>query len=192
MDHLEVTPPDDNIHPPPLNSAINPSPFFLAHRSKGLIHDSRGDFQAGGASQTSGPFLQLSACPPRGEGGLHRRLSGSCASSSELLHRAPSRSVGCAPVDGHPAVGAALHLPPLASQKPSEIPAKMLRLSPKSQKNNAFFTALLVSQLAVQGAALRSRQALGARAVSFDAHNSKLAHDVGAAVACFSVRFRRR
>ncbi len=54
----------------------------------------------------------------------HRRLSWGCASSGEPLHGAPSPPVGCAPVDGHPAVGAAHHLPPLTSQKPSELLAK--------------------------------------------------------------------
>jgi hypothetical protein len=81
------------------------------------------------------------------------------------------------------------NLPPLAAQKPSELLAEMLRLCPRGQENNAFFNCLFLNKLPrelrilLSEANMADKQALGARADLFAAHNSKQAHDVVAAVA---------
>jgi hypothetical protein len=81
------------------------------------------------------------------------------------------------------------NLPPLAAQKPSELLAEMLRLCPRGQENNAFFNCLFLNKLPrelrilLSEADMADKQALGARADLFAAHNSKQAHDVVAAVA---------
>jgi hypothetical protein len=84
------------------------------------------------------------------------------------------------------------NLPPLGAQKPSELLAEMLRLCPRGQENNAFFNCLFLNKLPRELRILLSevemadKQALGARADLFAAHNSKQAHDVVAAVAAVS------
>jgi hypothetical protein len=84
-------------------------------------------------------------------------------------------------------------LPPLGSQKPSELLAEMLRLCPRGQENNAFFNCLFLNKLPrelrilLSEADMADKQALGARADLFAAHNSKQAHDVVAAVAAVSL-----
>jgi hypothetical protein len=84
------------------------------------------------------------------------------------------------------------NLPPLAAQKPSELLAEMLRLCPRGQENNAFFNCLFLNKLPrelrilLSEADMADKQALGARADLFAAHNSKQAHDVVAAVAAGS------
>jgi hypothetical protein len=84
-------------------------------------------------------------------------------------------------------------LPPLAAQKPSKLLAEMLRLCPRGQENNAFFNCLFLNKLPrelrilLSEAGMGDRQALGARANLFAAHNSKQAHDVVAAVAAVSL-----
>jgi hypothetical protein len=84
------------------------------------------------------------------------------------------------------------NLPPLGAQKPSELLAEMLRLCPRGQENNAFFNCLFLNKLPrelhilLSEADLADKQALGARADLFAAHNSKQAHDVVAAVAAVS------
>jgi hypothetical protein len=81
------------------------------------------------------------------------------------------------------------NLPPLGAQKPSELLAEMLRLCPRGQENNAFFNCLFLNKLPrelrilLSEADMADKQALGARADLFAAHNSKQAHDVVAAVA---------
>jgi hypothetical protein len=81
------------------------------------------------------------------------------------------------------------NLPPLAAQKPSELLAEMLRLCPRGQENNTFFNCLYLNKLPrelrilLSEADMADKQALGARADLFAAHNSKQAHDVVAAVA---------
>jgi hypothetical protein len=85
------------------------------------------------------------------------------------------------------------NLPPLGSQKPLELLAEMLRLCPRGQENNAFFNCLFLNKLPRELHILLSetdmadKQALGARADLFAAHNSKQAHDVVAAVAAVSL-----
>ena len=85
------------------------------------------------------------------------------------------------------------NLPPLGSQKPSELLAEMLRLCPRGQENNAFFNCLFLNKLPrelrilLSEADMADKQALGARADLFAAHNSKQAHDVVAAVAAVSL-----
>ncbi len=80
----------------------------------------------------------------------------------------------------------------LAAQKPSELLAEMLRLSPRTQENNAFFNCLFLNKLPRELRILHSeadmaeKQVLGARADLFPAHNSKQAHDVVAAAAAVS------
>ncbi len=77
-------------------------------------------------------------------------------------------------------------LPPLAAQKLSELLAEMLHLCPRGQENNTFFNCLFLNKLPRELCILLSeadKQALGARADLFTAHNSKQAHDVVAAVA---------
>ncbi len=80
------------------------------------------------------------------------------------------------------------NLPPLAAMKLSELSAEMLRLYPRGQEN-AFFNCLFLNKLPRELRILLSegdmadKQALGARADLFAAHNSKQAHDVVAAVA---------
>jgi hypothetical protein len=65
----------------------------------------------------------------------------------------------------------------------------MLRLCPRGQENNAFFNCLYLNKLPrelrilLSEADMADKQALGARADLFAAHNSKQAHDVVAAVA---------
>jgi hypothetical protein len=60
----------------------------------------------------------------------------------------------------------------------------MLRLCPRGQKNNAFFNCLFLNKLPrelrilLSEADMADKQALGARANLFDAHNSKQEHDV--------------
>jgi hypothetical protein len=84
------------------------------------------------------------------------------------------------------------NLPPLGAQKPSELLAEMLRLCPRGQENNAFFNCLFLNKLPrelrilLSEADMADKQALGARADLFAAHNSKQAHDVVAAVAAFA------
>ena len=84
-------------------------------------------------------------------------------------------------------------LPPLGSQKPSELLAEMLRLCPRGQENNAFFNCLFLNKLPrelrilLSEADMADKQALGARADLFAAHNSKQAHDVVSAVAAVSL-----
>ncbi len=84
------------------------------------------------------------------------------------------------------------NLPPLGAQKPSELLAEMLRLCPRGQENNAFFNSLFLNKLPrelcilLSEADIADKQALGARADLFTAHNSKQAHDVVAAVATVS------
>jgi hypothetical protein len=84
------------------------------------------------------------------------------------------------------------NLRPLAAQKPSELLAEMLRLCPRGQENNAFFNCLFLNKLPrelrilLSEAEMADKQALGARADLFAAHNSKQAHDVVAAVAALS------
>ena len=84
-------------------------------------------------------------------------------------------------------------LPPLAAQKPSKLLAEMLRLCPRGQENNAFFNCLFLNKLPrelrilLSEADMADKQALGARADLFAAHNSKQAHDVVAAVAAVSL-----
>jgi hypothetical protein len=84
------------------------------------------------------------------------------------------------------------NLPPLRAQKPSELLAEMLRLCPRGQENNAFFNCLFLNKLPRElrillwEAEMEDKQALGARADLFAAHNSKQAHDVVAAVAAVS------
>jgi hypothetical protein len=64
----------------------------------------------------------------------------------------------------------------------------MLGLCPRGQENNAFFNCLFLDKLPrelsilVSEADMADKQALGARADLFAAHNSKQAHDVAAAV----------
>jgi hypothetical protein len=85
------------------------------------------------------------------------------------------------------------NLPPLGAQKPSELLAKMLRLCPRGQENNTFFNCLFLNKLPrelcilLSEADMADKQALGARADLFAAHNSKQAHDVVAAVAAVSL-----
>jgi hypothetical protein len=68
----------------------------------------------------------------------------------------------------------------------------MLRLCPRGQENNAFFDCLFLNKLPrelrilLSEAEMADKQALGARADLFAAHNSKQAHDVVAAVAAVS------
>jgi hypothetical protein len=84
------------------------------------------------------------------------------------------------------------NLPPLGAQKPSELLAEMLRLCPRGQENNAVFNCLFLNKLPrelrilLSEADMADKQALGARADVFAAHNSKQAHDVVAAVAAVS------
>ena len=84
------------------------------------------------------------------------------------------------------------NLPPLGAQKPSDLLAEMLRLCPRGQENNAFFNCLFLNKLPrelrilLSEAEMADKQALGARADLFAAHNSKQAHDVVAAVAAVS------
>ena len=84
------------------------------------------------------------------------------------------------------------NLPPLGAQKPSELLAEMLRLCPRGQENNAFFNCLFLNKLPrelrilLSEADMADKQALGARADLFAAHNSKQAHDVVAADFGFS------
>ncbi len=84
------------------------------------------------------------------------------------------------------------NLPPLAAQKQSELLAEMLRLCSRGQENNAFFNCLFLNKLPrelrilLSEADMADKQALGARADLFAAHNSKQAHDVVAAVAAVS------
>jgi hypothetical protein len=65
----------------------------------------------------------------------------------------------------------------------------MLRLCPRGQENNAFFNCLFLNKLPRElrilllEADMADKQALGAMADLFAAHNSKQAHDVVAAVA---------
>jgi hypothetical protein len=81
------------------------------------------------------------------------------------------------------------NLPPLAAQKPSKLLAEMLRLCPRGQENNAFLNCLFLNKLPrelrilLSEADMAEKQALGARAYLFVAHNSKQAHDMVAAVA---------
>ena len=69
----------------------------------------------------------------------------------------------------------------------------MLRLCPRGQENNAFFNCLFLNKLPrelrilLSEADMADKQALGARADLFTAHNSKQAHDVVAAVAAISL-----
>ncbi len=61
----------------------------------------------------------------------------------------------------------------------------MLRLCPRGQENNAFFCLFLNKlprelRILLSEADMADKQALGARANLFDAHNSKQAHDVEA------------
>jgi len=94
------------------------------------------------------------------------------------------------------------NLPPLGAQKPSELLAEMLRLCPRGQENNAFFNCLFLNKLPrelrilLSEAEMADKQALGARADLFAAHNSKQAHNVVAAVAAVSLsdqpEFRRK
>jgi hypothetical protein len=80
------------------------------------------------------------------------------------------------------------NLPPLGAQKTSEL-LELLPLCPSGQENNAFFNCLFLNKLPrelcilLTEAAMADKQALGARADLFPAHNSKQAHDVVAAVA---------
>jgi len=80
-------------------------------------------------------------------------------------------------------------LSPLTNQMLSEILAEMLRLCPKGQENNSFFNCLFLNklpkdlQILLSEAYMVEKQALGDRADLFIAHNSKMAHDVVAAVA---------
>jgi hypothetical protein len=84
------------------------------------------------------------------------------------------------------------NLPPLEAQKPSELLAEMLSLCPRGQENNTFFNCLFLNKLPRELRILLSegemadKQALGARADLFAAHNSKQAHDVVAVVAAVS------
>jgi hypothetical protein len=84
------------------------------------------------------------------------------------------------------------NLPPLGTQKPSELLAEMLRLCPRGQENNAFFNYLFLNKLPrelrilLSEADMADKQALGARADLFAAHNSKQAQDGVAAVAAVS------
>jgi hypothetical protein len=84
------------------------------------------------------------------------------------------------------------NLPPLAAQKLSELLAEMLWLCPRGQENNAFFNCLFLNKLPrelrilLSEAEMADKQALGARADLFAAHNSEQAHDVVAAVAAVS------
>jgi hypothetical protein len=61
---------------------------------------------------------------------------------------------------------------------------EMLRLCPRGQENNAFFNCLFLNKLPrelcilLSEADMADKQALGARANLFDAHNSKQAHDM--------------
>jgi hypothetical protein len=142
-----------------------------------------------GESPTRVPFLQLLAHRLRGDSGPHRRPSGSCATPGEPLHRAPLSPVGCAAVDGHPAGGAALH--PATSRLQEAVRALHLGLCHRGQENNAFFHCLFLNKLPRElcvlccssKRTLQTNHVLCTRADSFAAHNSKLSHDVGAAVA---------
>jgi hypothetical protein len=68
----------------------------------------------------------------------------------------------------------------------------MLRLCPRGQENNAFFNCLFLNKLPrelrilLSEAEMADKQALGARANLFAAHNSKQVHYVVAAVAAVS------
>ena len=76
----------------------------------------------------------------------------------------------------------------MGAQKPSELLAEMIRLCPRGQENNAFFNCLYLSKLPrelrilLSEAEMGDKQALGARADQFWAHNSRLPHDTVAAV----------
>jgi hypothetical protein len=71
-------------------------------------------------------------------------------------------------------------LPSLTAQKLSELLAEMLRLSPRRQENNAFFNCLFLNKLPSElhilllEADMEDKQALGAIAGLFTAHNSML------------------
>ncbi len=88
-------------------------------------------------------------------------------------------------------------LPPLAAQKPLELLAEMLRLCHRGQENNAFFNCLFLNKLPrelrilLSEAEMADKQALGARADLFAAHNSKQANDVVAAWPPFLLQNRR-
>jgi hypothetical protein len=89
------------------------------------------------------------------------------------------------------------NLPPLAAQKLPELLAEMLRLCPRGQENNAFFNCLFLNKLPrelrilLSEADMADKQALGARADLFAAHNSKQAHDVVATVPPFLPQSKR-
>ena len=81
------------------------------------------------------------------------------------------------------------NLPPMGTQKSLELLAEMIRLCPHGQENNWFFNCLFLNKLPrelrilLSEADMGKKQALGARADQFWAHNSKLARDEVAAVA---------
>jgi hypothetical protein len=67
------------------------------------------------------------------------------------------------------------NLPPLGAQKPSELLAEMLRLCPRGQENNCLLLNKPPRELRIllSEAEMVDKQALGARADLFAAHNSK-------------------
>ena len=69
------------------------------------------------------------------------------------------------------------HLPPLGSQKPSELLAEMLRLCSRGQENNAFFNCLFLNKLPRELRILLSEADMA----------DKQPHDVVAAVAAVSL-----
>jgi hypothetical protein len=111
-------------------------------QSQGLVHNSGRDVRAAGHCRREVPFLQLLARPPLGDSGPHRRPRRGCATPGEPLHRTPSPTVGCAPVDGLPAGGAALQ--PAASRLPEAVKA------PHRDAGEQRLLPLLVSQQVAQ------------------------------------------
>jgi hypothetical protein len=183
---------DQQDAPPANNRAVKLPPFWTAN-PQAWFASAEGAFQLRNIADERSRFFNC----------LHALLEATVCLIADLVEADPlpenpytelrRRLLAAHQLTDIQRVEQLFNLPPLGSQKPSELLAKMLRLCPRGQENSAFFNCLFLNKLPrelrilLSEADMADKQALGARADLFAAHNSKQAHDVVAAVAAVSL-----
>jgi hypothetical protein len=164
--------------PPANNRAVKLLPFWTAN-PRAWFTSAEGAFRLRNIADEESRFFNC----------LHALPEATVSLIADLVEADP---LSANPYTDIQRVEQLFHLPPLGAQKPSELLAEMLRLCPRGQENNAFFNCLFLNKLPrelrilLSEADMADKQALGARADLFAAHNSKQAHDVVAVVAAVS------
>jgi hypothetical protein len=174
--------------PPAVNRAVKLPPFWTAN-PRAWFTSTEGAFQLRNIADEESRFFNCLYALPETKVSLIADLV-----EADPLPANPYTELRCRLLAAHQLtdiqrVEQLFNLPPLGAQKPSELLAEMLRLCPRGQENNAFFNCFYLNKLPrelrilLSEADMADKQALGARADLFAAHNSKQAHDVVAEVA---------